>query len=156
MPYKDLEKNKESARRCYLKNKVRYDAANLGKKRVLLGMPIGTATNRLKKELMFVLAQRCGMDICFRCECKIETSFDLSVDHMDPWQSAAEPTARFFDVGNIAFSHKRCNSGAAAHPPRKHLTNESRAAAKKDCRKNADEIHNERRRLMRKVQAGVA
>ena len=30
---------------------------------------------------------------------------------MEPWQIADDPTAVFFDMNNIAFSHLHCNSG---------------------------------------------
>jgi hypothetical protein len=36
-----------------------------------LGMDIGTATARLKKNLMFSLIVECGKDICFQCKKKI-------------------------------------------------------------------------------------
>lgn len=78
-----------------------------------LGMPVGTAMNKLKKELMFLLAQKCGMDICHRCGGLIASSKELSVEHIQPWLDSATPSELFFSLDNIAFSHLSCNVAAA-------------------------------------------
>lgn len=72
-----------------------------------LGMPFGTATHRLRKNVMFMLAQKCGLDICFKCNERITTSEDLSIEHKEPWLHI--DISRFWDLGNITFSHLRCN-----------------------------------------------
>ena len=77
------------------------------KKRQQLGLPIGTATHRLRKEIFFRLVRQTGNDNCFRCGLPIETAQDLVMDHKVPWlDNSAE---RFWDLENIAFSHTRCN-----------------------------------------------
>lgn len=72
-------------------------------------MAVGTATNRLRKMLMFHFAQKCGMDICFQCNERIESAEDLSIEHMVPWRRKPNAKELFYDLNNIAFSHQRCN-----------------------------------------------
>lgn len=75
-----------------------------------LGMPFGTASGRLKKAIMLSLVQAAGRDECFRCGQAILTAEELSIDHIADWRGV-DP-ALFWDVGNIAFSHRNCNSAA--------------------------------------------
>ena len=83
------------------------------KKSSLLGENFSTAANKLRKNLLFSLAQKLGLDICFRCGDLIEDAKSLSIEHKEAWQSAADPNAAFYDLDNIAFSHLKCNIGAA-------------------------------------------
>ena len=87
---------------------------NNRKKAEQLGMPHGTATHRLRKAVMFRLLQRLDEDVCYRCEKKIESVDELSMDHKTPWQSDTNPIKSSFDLDNIAFSHVACNSRAAS------------------------------------------
>lgn len=82
----------------------------------LLGMPFGTANQRLRKSIMFDLAKKCNMDTCFRCNKKIDKIEDLSIEHKVPWQNGDDPVKLFFDTDNIAFSHLSCNSAARTFP----------------------------------------
>jgi hypothetical protein len=82
------------------------------KKNRLLGEPYGTATNRLRKMLLFDFAKRCGEDICYRCGTRIETIGEFSIEHTIPWQGTPNPKETFFDLAKIAFSHLSCNVGA--------------------------------------------
>lgn len=82
------------------------------RKTSLLGMPYGTATQRLRKQILFRLLRAQKLDFCYRCGEQIESADDLSMEHIVPWQSADDPRATFFDVENIAFSHLTCNVGA--------------------------------------------
>jgi hypothetical protein len=86
---------------------------NLRKGR-LLGLPIGTAANRLRKSIMFMMAQKLGMDKCFRCGGRIETAEILSIEHKESWQLSERPYEKFFDLENIAFSHLPCNISAGS------------------------------------------
>lgn len=79
-----------------------------------LGMPFSRASHRLKKMIMFDLAQRLGLDDCFRCEGKIESHVDLSIDHRVDWLHA-DPDL-FWSMDNIAFSHLSCNTKGAGRP----------------------------------------
>jgi len=87
----------------------------------LLGMPHGTASSRLGKNVLLRVLQVAGLDFCYRCGEQIESAADLSMDHIVPWQSAGDPKETFFDVENIAFSHLKCNIGAARSVNREKL-----------------------------------
>jgi hypothetical protein len=81
------------------------------KKSQQLGMPFGTAQGRLLKRLLFSMAQKLQLDICFQCKEKIEIVEDFSIEHKKPWLDVS--TDLYWDLDNIAFSHKSCNYGAA-------------------------------------------
>lgn len=77
-----------------------------------LGVNFSTACNQLRKSVMFSLVQKCGLNLCHRCGKEIETSHELSLDHVEDWMYKENAQELFFDVNNIAFSHKTCNYGA--------------------------------------------
>lgn len=99
------------------------------KKRAQLGMPIGTASNRLLKDLLFKLALEAGYR-CHRCSGELDRK-TLSVEHKEPWLDSDDPVGRFFDLENIGFSHRACNIGAARKPNKKYLTKEDRLEAER-------------------------
>ena len=76
-----------------------------------LGMPRGTAANRLRKMVLFDILKRHKENICVRCSKEIETVEELSIEHIKPWEH--EDTALFWDLTNIGFSHLKCNCAAA-------------------------------------------
>ncbi len=90
----------------------------------LLGQSFGAANNRLRKKILWQFVKETGRDFCFRCNKQISRIEDLSIEHKEPWQSAADPKASFFDLDNIAFSHLRCNYGGPrrdkTHCPQGH------------------------------------
>lgn len=53
------------------------------KKTEQLGMPFGTATNRLRKLVLFDILQRHSENICFHCGGKILTADNLSMEHKE-------------------------------------------------------------------------
>ncbi len=77
------------------------------KKAAQLGMKHVTADWRLKKALLYHLACKLNMHLCYRCGESIDSSDDFTVDHKKNWLNV-DP-ALFWDMDNIAFSHKRCN-----------------------------------------------
>ena len=77
------------------------------KKSEFLGIPYGTATNKLRKNIMFRLLQKMGENVCFKCGHVIEKVDDLSIEHKLPWEG--RDVALFWDLDNIAFSHLFCN-----------------------------------------------
>jgi len=83
------------------------------RKKVQLGMAPGTASHRLRKAVLFKYIKKVGENICCRCGDFIESTKDLSIDHVTPWLDSKNPTELFFDLDNIAFSHLKCNVGAA-------------------------------------------
>jgi hypothetical protein len=74
------------------------------------GKSFGSACNRLLKALLFHMAQELKRDKCYRCDHIITSVDQFSIDHKTAWRSAPE---LFFDLNNIAFSHRSCNSRAA-------------------------------------------
>lgn len=72
-----------------------------------LGVPFGTACNKLRKNILFKLLQKLKENICFRCHLEIVTVGDLSIEHKEPWEGRS--IALFWDLDNIAFSHLHCN-----------------------------------------------
>ncbi len=77
------------------------------KKAATLGMPHGTATSKLRKNIMFSLLCRLEENNCYRCKQKIGSVDELSVEHKKPWEGISADL--FWDLENITFSHIRCN-----------------------------------------------
>jgi hypothetical protein len=73
----------------------------------MLGMPVPTATAKLKKNLMYHLADKLNMLNCLKCKQHIESSEELSIDHIKPWRLVSAEL--FWDLENLAFSHLKCN-----------------------------------------------
>lgn len=88
-----------------------------------LGMPFGTAAQRLRKQVMFMLVREAKRDVCYRCDLPIESDKDLTIEHKDPWLDV-DPDL-FWDLSNIAFSHSWCN--------RPHRNQGNRKPRKIDC-----------------------
>lgn len=80
-----------------------------------LGMPQGTASNRLRKMLLFRQLKKHNENVCVRCEKEIETVDELSVEHIKPWEGISAEL--FWDLDNVAFSHMRCNVPHRRHIP---------------------------------------
>ena len=78
-----------------------------------LGMPIGTASARLKKNIMFDLLCRLNENKCYQCGEEIQSAENLSVEHKVPYLHSENPQELFFNLDNIAFSHLKCNVKAA-------------------------------------------
>lgn len=77
-----------------------------------LGMPLGTAANRLKKSIMFQLIVEAGHNTCFQCGQKITSIDDFTIEHKKTWLHSHDPLGAYMDLKNIGFSHASCNSGA--------------------------------------------
>lgn len=86
------------------------------KKSIQLGMSHGTASHRLKKNVLFDLLKQLKKNVCYRCNREIEIVSDLSIDHKEPWLNSGDPKGKFFDLDNISFSHLSCNCGNARQP----------------------------------------
>lgn len=72
-----------------------------------LGMPHGTAMAKLRKNILFHQLKKHNENVCFRCQKQIITADELSVDHIEPWESLS--VELFWSLENIAFSHRKCN-----------------------------------------------
>jgi hypothetical protein len=81
-----------------------------------LGMTIGKSNNILRKNVMFHLAKKCGMDTCYQCGNKIDNIDEFTIEHKVPWLHNENPIGTFLNMDNIAFSHAGCNSRAARRP----------------------------------------
>lgn len=80
-----------------------------------LGMPFGTANNRLRKSIIFDLLKRHKENFCFQCGAEIVTVDDMSIEHKKPWLHEGNAVELYFDLSNIAFSHLHCNIAAARY-----------------------------------------
>ena len=97
---------------------------NNNKKAIQLGMPIGTASGKLRKSIVFMLLKMLNLNFCFQCGSEIESENELSIEHKKPYLDSEDPIKLFFDLNNIAFSHLLCNIGAARKTkPLVHGTN---------------------------------
>jgi hypothetical protein len=73
----------------------------------ILGMPFGTACNRLRRMVMFAVLQRHEENVCFKCGKMILKPEDLTLEHKEAWLEGG--ALLFWDLNNIAFSHRQCN-----------------------------------------------
>ena len=101
------------------------------KKREQLGMDDSTASHKLRKLILFSLVRQTAQDFCFRCQTKIETVEELSIEHKTPWLDSSNPISTFFDLTNIAFSHLRCNIADRRKPNKKYFTDDELKTANK-------------------------
>lgn len=81
------------------------------KKEEQLGMPVGTASNRLRKNIMFNLVKQLKLNVCHQCNKIIENVDEFSIEHKIPYLDSDNPIELFFDLNNIGFSHLKCNVG---------------------------------------------
>lgn len=122
-------------------------------------MPFGTAMARMRKALMFDMARRLGMLDCYQCGEPIETIEEFSIEHKEPWQSAADPVTAFFSVDNLSFSHHGCNVAAAKQPGKIYSSEQERHRAQfaRYYKKHgADWLRRKRERYAAKRKAAVA
>ena len=116
-----------------MSTKRKYSSNTHIEKTKQLGMNPSTASNRLKKALMFEFAKKLDMHWCFQCGAEIESYKDMSVEHKTPWMHSENPVELFFDIDNIAFSHNSCNYKASrGNQPR--IPCPSAASYKRGCR----------------------
>ena len=111
-----------------------------------LGMNPSTASNALKKEIMFSMAKELGRDTCFQCGETILDVKSFSVEHKTPWLHTDNPKETFFDLNNIAFSHMSCNARAGRKPTKKYYTDTERNKAKRESEKRTRVYDPEKRK----------
>ena len=75
----------------------------------LLGCSYSTARNRLRVRIIYDLFHRLNALSCYRCGEHIADHQELSIDHKIAWLNSDDPSGLYFDVTNLAASHKRCN-----------------------------------------------
>lgn len=77
-----------------------------------LGMNPSTASARLVKDLLWNFVETTGQMAC--CKCGEPMSREtFSIEHVTPWLDSDDPVGLYFDLGNISYSHLRCNIGDA-------------------------------------------
>ena len=96
-----------------------------------LGMDVGTAQNRLVKDVLFKLASDAGLNICHQCGGSI-TQPEFSIEHKEPWRNSENAYDLFFDLENIGFSHRACNYSAARKIAPKCNSDEERKQRKNE------------------------
>jgi hypothetical protein len=84
-----------------------------------LGMSWGAACGLLRKLVLFAVLKRHGENVCFRCEQPIESADDLTIEHKQPWLHISPEL--FWDLDNVAFSHRTCNKVDRYNGGGKHL-----------------------------------
>jgi hypothetical protein len=80
-------------------------------KKAQLGMDPGTASNRLVKDILWNYIVKNEENFCYHCGQELERD-SFSIEHKVPWLHSEDPLGLFFDLDNISYSHKSCNSSA--------------------------------------------
>jgi hypothetical protein len=75
-----------------------------------LGEKFSIARHKLNRQIFFSLIQKLGLNVCYRCQRAIENYYEVSIDHKEPWLHKENAVDLFYNLENIAFSHRRCNS----------------------------------------------
>jgi hypothetical protein len=78
-----------------------------------LGISYYHASVKLLRSILFSFLQETGKDICFRCNKKIDTIKEFSIEHKKPWLNVS--IELFYDLSNVAFSHRICNSSMTSN-----------------------------------------
>lgn len=102
------------------------------KKTNQLGVNPSTAAHRLRTDILFAFVKEKGC-VCFRCGGEL-TRETFSIDHKVPWLDTEDPRKAFFDLDNIAFSHKSCNYGEARRPEKGNYLHGNSGGYNNGCR----------------------
>ena len=76
-----------------------------------LGMPYGTAAHKLRKKIIYALISGTLLAVpyCYKCAGRIHSEEDMTIEHIKPWEGRENGATLFWDIENIAFSHRWCN-----------------------------------------------
>lgn len=99
---------RNNSQRFHLNARAAYDDTTK-RKSDQLGMSFSAASHRLRRRAMWALLEELGRTDCYRCGGAMDAD-SYSVDHIEDWLYV--DAALFWDMGNLAYSHKACNSGA--------------------------------------------
>lgn len=80
-----------------------------------LGISSGAARHTLVQSLLLAYATKLGCHICYKCGLPVESINDMSIDHRIPWRNENNAIDLFFDLDNIAITHKPCNTVDRPH-----------------------------------------
>lgn len=75
----------------------------------ILEMGFAHANHRLKQQIIYNMAEKSRLNMCFKCGQKIRSVEDLSIEHINGWNNEQE----LLDINNISISHLHCNCGAS-------------------------------------------
>lgn len=96
-----------SSKFLFVRKKRVYKRIAHGKYGEQLGMSTSKADGRLRKLILYDLVKKVELNVCYRCNLPILSAEDLSIDHKKEWRNV-DPIL-YWDLNNIAFSHKKCN-----------------------------------------------
>lgn len=68
-----------------------------------------TASHKLNRLILISLLRETGRHTCCRCGEELNES-TFSIDHMEHWLHSDDPRGKYFNIKNIDFSCKPCNS----------------------------------------------
>ncbi len=73
-----------------------------------LGMAPSTARDKLMRKIIFRHIEKEGT-VCYRCGEPLELD-TFSIEHIKPWRNEEDAIDIYFDLDNVTYSHKKCNS----------------------------------------------
>ena len=124
----DCESGSGSSPVSSAKLKNRHQEVVIMKKQQQLGMNPSTASHRLTKDILFMFVENSGYK-CFRCGGSMSRE-TFSIEHIEDWLDSENPVELYFDLGNISFSHLKCNVKHSRQRGQKpHDSEEDRKAA---------------------------
>ena len=97
-------------------------------------MPIGTASAKLRKSILFSILKKFSLNYCYQCSAEIAKEEELSIEHKIPYLDSENPVKLFFDLENIAFSHLKCNIGASRKMLPQTIHGTASSYSKRKCR----------------------
>ncbi len=95
-----------------------------------LGESFSSAYHRLVKDLLYDFVSKSGIK-CHQCGGEM-TREDFSIEHKTPWKGSDDPKDLFFNIENISYSHRVCNTRAKR--PQKRKDCPSLMQYKRGCR----------------------
>ncbi len=93
-----------------LEAKNKHQRIVMDKMKEQLGMNPSTANGRLVKDLLYEFVKNADIK-CYRCN-EDMTRETFSIEHIIPWIDSPNPVLLYFDINNISYSHRSCNSAA--------------------------------------------
>lgn len=88
---------------------LRYKISSSERQHQQLGLNTRTASHKLNKMILVSLLYETGRCTCLRCNTPLATD-NVSIEHVEEWLDASDPVERFFNLDNIEFVCKSCNS----------------------------------------------
>ncbi len=116
-----------------------------------LGMNAGTASHRLRQDLLFYYVNKDGV-VCHHCKQPMERD-NFYIGHIKPWRKEENALELFFDLNNITFSHLKCNVDNR-RVPEKFTTEEIRQRRNARNRIYNSKTYSSEKRRQRYVEKG--